>query len=58
MSGMLPNLAAALIDLDGVLYVEERPIPGAVEAIERLRESGPALRFVDEHDGAFAGPDA
>ena len=46
MSGMLPNLAAALIDLDGVLYVEERPIPGAVEAIERLRETGPALRFV------------
>jgi HAD superfamily hydrolase (TIGR01458 family) len=40
------NVGALLIDLDGVLYVEEEPIAGAVEAVERLRRGGPALRFV------------
>ena len=43
---MLENLSALLIDLDGVLYVEEEPIAGAVEAVERLRRGGLALRFV------------
>jgi HAD superfamily hydrolase (TIGR01458 family) len=37
---------ALLIDLDGVLYVEERVVPGAVEAVEALRAAGLALRFV------------
>ncbi len=37
---------AALIDLDGVLYVEDEPIDGAREAVDRLRASGLALRFV------------
>jgi HAD superfamily hydrolase (TIGR01458 family) len=37
---------AVLLDLDGVLYVEGEPIPGAVEAVERLRAGGRALRFV------------
>ena len=35
-----------LVDLDGVLYVEERPIAGAVQAVQRLRERPVALRFV------------
>jgi HAD superfamily hydrolase (TIGR01458 family) len=35
-----------LIDLDGVLYVEAQPVPGAQQALERLREAGLALRFV------------
>lgn len=35
-----------LVDLDGVLYVEERPIAGAVDAVRRLRDRGLALRFV------------
>ncbi len=34
------------IDLDGVLYVEDEPLPGAREAVADLRRSGPALRFV------------
>ena len=34
------------IDLDGVLYVEDEPIPGAREAVERLRATGLTLRFV------------
>jgi HAD superfamily hydrolase (TIGR01458 family) len=43
----LPSgLAGLMLDLDGVLYVEEDPVPGAVEAVRRLRERGLALRFV------------
>jgi HAD superfamily hydrolase (TIGR01458 family) len=37
---------ALLIDLDGVLYVEDEPVPGAREALAALRRSGAALRFV------------
>ena len=43
---MLEDIRALLIDLDGVLYVEEEPIAGATEALRRLRERGLALRFV------------
>ncbi|TMK39316.1 MAG: TIGR01458 family HAD-type hydrolase [Actinobacteria bacterium] len=37
---------AVLLDLDGVLYVEEKAVPGAREAVGRLRERGLGLRFV------------
>ena len=37
---------AVLLDLDGVVYVEDVPVPGAREAVERLRAAGLALRFV------------
>jgi len=40
------GVSALLVDLDGVLYVEEEPIAGAVDAVERLRTKGLALRFV------------
>jgi HAD superfamily hydrolase (TIGR01458 family) len=43
---MLEHIRALLVDLDGVLYVEEHPIPGAREAIDGLREHGLVLRFV------------
>jgi HAD superfamily hydrolase (TIGR01458 family) len=39
-------LDALLVDLDGVLYVEDEPVEGAKEAVRRLRETGLALRFV------------
>ena len=39
-------MAAILLDVDGVLHVSGEPIPGAVEAIARLREDGHRLRFV------------
>jgi HAD superfamily hydrolase (TIGR01458 family) len=35
-----------LIDLDGVLYVEDEPIAGAREAVDALRDAGLELRFV------------
>ncbi|MGZ4268265.1 MAG: TIGR01458 family HAD-type hydrolase [Solirubrobacteraceae bacterium] len=37
---------AVLLDLDGVLYVEDDPIPGALDAVARLRAGGAVLRFV------------
>src|SRR5215218_10481363 len=37
---------ALLIDLDGVLYVEDEPVAGAREAVAELRARGLALRFV------------
>ena len=43
---MLDAVSALLIDLDGVLYVEDEPVEGAVDAVRRLREGGFALRFV------------
>ena len=43
---MFEHIRALLIDLDGVLYVEEEPIAGAAEALQRLREDGLGLRFV------------
>ena len=50
----LPEKAPALaerfdaffFDLDGVVYVGDRPLPGAVEALGRLREMGRAVRFL------------
>jgi HAD superfamily hydrolase (TIGR01458 family) len=42
----LAAIDALLVDLDGVLYVEDQPIAGARQAIARLRAAGLALRFV------------
>jgi HAD superfamily hydrolase (TIGR01458 family) len=39
-------MAAILLDVDGVLHVSGEPIPGAAEAIRRLRRDGHRLRFV------------
>jgi HAD superfamily hydrolase (TIGR01458 family) len=35
-----------LLDIDGVLHVSGEPIPGAVDAVARLRSDGHTLRFV------------
>ena len=40
------SVTTVLLDLDGVLYVADEPIAGAVEAVRRLREQGLTLRFV------------
>jgi HAD superfamily hydrolase (TIGR01458 family) len=39
-------MAAILLDIDGVLHVSGEAIPGAADAVQRLRESGHRLRFV------------
>ncbi|MEZ5216873.1 MAG: hypothetical protein R2715_09900 [Ilumatobacteraceae bacterium] len=49
-------------DLDGVVWLDRRPIPGSVEAIARLRAAGHRVLFVTnnsmalvaEHEGALA----
>jgi HAD superfamily hydrolase (TIGR01458 family) len=46
LAGVLETVRAVLIDLDGVLYVEDTPIAGAVPAVQRLRAGGLPLRFV------------
>lgn len=38
--------AAYLLDLDGTLYAGDAPIPGAVEALARLRRAGVPFRLV------------
>jgi HAD superfamily hydrolase (TIGR01458 family) len=40
------GVRALLVDLDGVLYVEDEPVPGAVEAVRTVREAGLGVRFV------------
>ena len=42
----LAGVRAVLLDLDGVLYVEDEPVAGAVDAVAGLREAGLALRLV------------
>jgi HAD superfamily hydrolase (TIGR01458 family) len=39
-------MAAILLDVDGVLHVSGEPIPGAADAVRRLRAEGHRLRFV------------
>jgi HAD superfamily hydrolase (TIGR01458 family) len=40
------DVRALLLDLDGVLYVENEPLPGAGAAVAALRRLGLELRFV------------
>lgn len=39
-------LKAILFDISGVLHVDKKPIPGAVDTIARLRQAGVPMRFV------------
>ena len=38
-------IRALLIDLSGTLHIESTPLPGAIEALQRLRTSGIPFRF-------------
>jgi HAD superfamily hydrolase (TIGR01458 family) len=40
------DVRALLVDLDGVLYVEDEPIPGAADAVAAFRDAELGLRFV------------
>src|SRR3712207_1754620 len=44
MGGM--RVGGLLVDLDGTLYVGDKPVKGAREAIGRLRSSGLSIRYV------------
>lgn len=39
-------ISGVLLDLGGVVYVGDAPLPGALAAIERLRGAGLGLRFI------------
>jgi HAD superfamily hydrolase (TIGR01458 family) len=39
-------MAAILLDVEGVLHVSYDPLPGAAQAVRRLREKGHRLRFL------------
>jgi HAD superfamily hydrolase (TIGR01458 family) len=42
----LEGVRALLVDIDGVLYVEDEPVAGAREALARMRAGGLAIRFL------------
>ena len=42
----MKNIKGFLIDLDGVLYIEDQTIPGAVETVNWLRQQGYPFRFL------------
>ncbi len=42
----LTMFKGVLLDLGGVVYVGDAPLPGALEALGRLRASGAALRYI------------
>ena len=42
----MPDITTVLIDIDGVLTVSWRPLPGAVEAVTWLRRAGLAVKLV------------
>jgi HAD superfamily hydrolase (TIGR01458 family) len=46
VTGRLHGVKALLLDLSGVLYVEDEAVPGAHEALERLRDSDLGIRLV------------
>lgn len=48
--GGFGGIELALLDLDGTVYVGTQPVPGAVEAVARLRAGGVAVRFVTNSD--------
>ncbi|HTU28674.1 MAG TPA: HAD-IIA family hydrolase [Solirubrobacteraceae bacterium] len=44
-----PPFEAYVFDLDGTVYLDERPIDGAPETIQRLRADGARVAFVTNH---------
>ncbi|KIY44847.1 hypothetical protein FISHEDRAFT_50551 [Fistulina hepatica ATCC 64428] len=40
-----PNIRGLLVDLSGTLHVGRSPIPGAVDALQRLRDAGVPIRL-------------
>src|SRR5438445_10022995 len=41
-----------ILDLDGVLWLSDEPIPGSADAIERLRARGDRVLFVSNNSSA------
>ena len=43
---LLEQYDALLLDLDGVVYLDDQPVPGAVAALQHARDAGLAITFV------------
>ena len=41
-----PSVRALLVDLSGTIHVENEVIPGAVEAVKKLRDAKMPIKFV------------
>jgi HAD superfamily hydrolase (TIGR01458 family) len=48
--GLLGGVETVLLDLDGTLYVGSQVVPGAPEAVRRLRDRGLTVRFTTNTD--------
>jgi HAD superfamily hydrolase (TIGR01458 family) len=46
MAAALDRVEGLLLDLSGVIYVEDEAVPGAAEALERFRDTGIPIRLV------------
>lgn len=46
MAAALEGVEGLLLDLSGVIYVQDEAVPGAAEALERLRSAGIPIRLV------------
>src|SRR5262245_26799445 len=46
MPSALDEVEALLLDLSGVIYVEDEAVPGAAQALSELRERGIPMRLV------------
>jgi glycerol-1-phosphatase len=56
LSKLLRGYEQVILDLDGCVWVGPEPIPGAVEAIEALREAGKRVAFVTNNSW-YSGED-
>ncbi|MGI9645774.1 MAG: HAD-IIA family hydrolase [Ilumatobacteraceae bacterium] len=53
LPGIVPErVRTVLCDLDGVVWLAHQPIPGSVEALERLRAGGRRVLFVTNNSAA------
>lgn len=43
---MTARIEAVLVDLGGVVYVGDQPLPGSLEALSRLKAAGVKLRYI------------
>jgi len=44
-----------VLDLDGVVWLADRPIPGSVEAVSQARSSGVRILFVTNNSSLRVG---
>ncbi len=52
---LIDDYALVVFDLDGVIYLIDRPIPGAVEAVVRLHAEGRAVAYATNNASRRAG---